>query len=130
MVKLREVKIIKNNKGKIFKIFNNIHLKNKYELYSSEVKVNTIKAWKYHKKITNNFYVTIGKVKFVILKKNKFLNFTINNSQILTLPPGYWYGFKGMGNSKSYILNLINKKHNEKEMLRKKIHQIKYNWKK
>jgi dTDP-4-dehydrorhamnose 3,5-epimerase len=128
MVKLSKVKIINNNKGKIFKIFNKLFLKNKCELYCSEVYSNSIKAWKYHKKITNNFYVISGSIKFVILNKNKFLKFTIGNNQILTLPPGYWYGFKGLGKTKSLILNLINKKHNEKEMLRKKINEIQYNW--
>ena len=127
-IRIKKIKIINNKKGKIIKIFNQFILENKYEIYSSEIKYKSIKAWKYHKEITNNFYVILGKVKFVILIKKKIFTIDLYNNKTLTLPPGYWYGFQGLEKSKNVILNLIDAKHSKKEMVKKKINQIKYSW--
>ena len=107
------------------------------EAYFSWISNKVIKAWKYHSRMTMNLVVPVGQVRFVFYKKNKsgYEEFQAEEIGVrryvrLTVPPGLWFGFKGLYSPKSLILNISNIPHNEKEIKRINLSAIKYNWNK
>jgi len=102
------------------------------EAYFSFVNYNHIKAWKKHNEMTMNLIVPIGKVKFVFFNnfKKEFLTHVIGNKNYarIAVPPGIWFGFKGIAKEPSLILNISNILHDNNEVERKDIKEIKFNW--
>jgi len=133
-IKIKSLKVINLPEGNIVRILKKNELKNWTfnEAYFSKIKFGKIKAWKFHLKMTLNLVVPCGKVKFVFYsEKNKiFKVIKIGENQNLRLivPPKIWFGFKGLSRNESIILNLTNTKHDSKEILRRKISNIKFNW--
>ena len=107
------------------------------EAYFSTIVKAEIKPWKKHLKMTLNLIVPEGEVKFVIYddrKESKTENqyFTINlslkNYCRLTVPPGVWMAFKGIGSDTNLLLNIADLEHDPKEIERIDLDQIQYNW--
>jgi dTDP-4-dehydrorhamnose 3,5-epimerase len=101
------------------------------EAYFSFIKYNKIKAWKKHTIMTSNLLVPIGSVKFVFYdyKKNiKEFIIGADNYVRLTVPPSIWFGFQGLSNGNNIILNIADVHHSDKEIEKKKISEIDYNW--
>jgi dTDP-4-dehydrorhamnose 3,5-epimerase len=107
------------------------------EVYFSIVNQNEIKAWKKHSLMTLNLTVPQGKVKFVVFDKRSgspsFMLFNVfevsqENYFRLTIPPGVWFGFKGLGADLNLILNVANIPHDPEEVERAEIQDIKYDW--
>jgi dTDP-4-dehydrorhamnose 3,5-epimerase-like enzyme len=127
-------KIIKHPKGNILKTLDskNINFKKIKEIYFSWVANKKIKAWKYHKKMMIFVAVPHGSVKFVFfnIKKKKFQSIIIGekNYQILRIKPKTWFGFQGVSKNKSLIMSCTTLVHLKKEILRKKITDLKYKW--
>lgn len=90
------------------------------EAYFSFINNNSIKGWKMHTKMHCNLCVPIGEVKFVCVSKDfkKFRTFLLskNNYGRLSIPPGIWYSFKGIGKKNNLILNLSNIEHDDNEV--------------
>jgi dTDP-4-dehydrorhamnose 3,5-epimerase len=135
-IKVIKTKIIKNSLGDILLFLKKKQIRNKKwtfkEAYFSKIKKNKIKAWKMHLKMTLNLIVAYGEVKFIFYseKKNKFKKIILNQKNIrrLVVPPGIWFGFKGLFKKDSIILNIANEYSEKKEVLKKNIKEIKYNW--
>tara|TARA_B100001287_G_C22651138_1_gene515264 strand:+ start:693 stop:1118 length:426 start_codon:yes stop_codon:yes gene_type:complete len=93
------------------------------EAYFSTIKINKIKAWKRHLRMTMNLIVPVGEVQFNFYsQEKKLLSNTIigeRNYSRITVPPMTWFGFKGLASSTSYILNISNKFHDPEEVERK-----------
>ena len=103
------------------------------EAYFSTVNFNDIKAWKKHKKMTLNLVVPYGLVKFVFYKEkpsHTFRQEIIGNSNYyrLTVPPGIWFGFKGLSNEKSLVVNIADIEHDANEVLKKEKNEIEFCW--
>ncbi len=107
------------------------------EVYFSTVNCDSIKAWKLHKEMILNLIVPIGKVRFHFLddrSDSKTFNhhFGIELSQTpyqrLTVPPGIWFGFKGIDSGINMICNVASIPHDPEEMVRKKMDQIYFDW--
>ena len=102
------------------------------EVYFSMLNFNAIKAWKFHQSMTLNLVVPIGKVLFVFFLpiENTFKEVIIGeeNYQRINVPPGIWFGFKGLHESASLIMNIADIEHDPDEVLRKPINEFKYNW--
>ena len=69
------------------------------EAYFSLVNYRAIKAWKLHIDMTMNIVVPVGEARFVFVDESG----SIREEQIgeshyarLTIPPGIWFGFKGV----------------------------------
>ncbi len=128
------LKKIKQEKGDIIKIFTkeDLFFDSFGELYISEIKPHKIKAWRYHKNSTQNLFVIKGNCRVVCIVKNKFkkIELSENTPKLLIIPKKHWYGFKNEGSVNVKLLNLSSKKYSEKEILRKKMNEIEYNWKK
>lgn len=107
--------------------------KNFGEVYFSFIKFNNIKAWKKHQLMTLNLLVPIGSVKFVFyddLKNFKSYKIGQKNYCRLTVPPGIWFGFKGLSKEDSLIINIANILHSDNEVEKKEINEIDYDWNK
>lgn len=100
------------------------------EAYFSFVDSSFVKAWKRHKKMTLNLVVPIGDVKFVFYDCNKFRSETIGGKNFarITVPPGIWFGFQGVHENSSLLLNLADIPHDLEEVERRNINDIKYEW--
>ena len=106
------------------------------EAYFSLIKYQNIKGWKKHLKMTVNLVVPIGKVKFVVLNhdkdngQRKFYEFTLSREEYnrLTIPPMVWYGFKGLSDPESLILNVANIEHTPIESESIDLSSIEYDW--
>tara|TARA_B100001248_G_C27398910_1_gene468196 strand:- start:8285 stop:8704 length:420 start_codon:yes stop_codon:yes gene_type:complete len=100
------------------------------EAYFSTIKKNKIKAWKRHYKMTMNLIVPIGKVQFVFYDEDKKLLKKIiignENYSRITVPSMIWFGFKGLSNNTSYILNISNELHDSMEVERKPLSFLKF----
>ena len=95
------------------------------EAYFSWVEPRAIKAWKQHLKMKMNLVVPFGEVRFVFCD---FANFSFREEFIgstsysrLTVPPKIWFGFQGMSEAPSLVLNLADLVHNSAEMERKSL---------
>jgi len=107
------------------------------EVYFSSVNKNAIKAWKLHKRMTLNLFVPIGEAFFYFIDVreqsetyNKIFNIVLSQNPYsrLTVPPGIWFGFKGISDGLNLICNVADIPHNPKEVLRKEINEIEVNW--
>ena len=103
------------------------------EVYFSWVEQSTIKAWKYHQRMTLNLVVPLGEISFVFHLTNQKNNFRTENIgekryARLTVPPGIWFGFQGRGKYRSLLMNLADMAHDPDEVLRKTKSEIDYNW--
>ena len=124
MIKKIKNKILSSKGGRIFKYVD----KNKsYFKAFGEVYVNFLDSkkkvdWIFHKKCQCLILVVQGKIKFITKKKNnRVSHLTVNSrkNHLIVIPPKTWFRFYSVS-SKSIFLNLINKIHNPREVLRKK----------
>lgn len=101
------------------------------EAYFSLVKPGAVKAWKRHLFMTLNLIVPVGSVSFVFFDEvDGFLNVEIGSNHYcrLTVPPGVWFGFKGVSSETSMVLSIADIVHDPSEVQRKKINDIYYEW--
>ena len=108
------------------------------EAYFSTIHFQDVKPWKKHLEMTLNFVVPLGEIRFVIyddredsVTKNNFFDVTlgINDYQRITIPPGVWVAFSGVGSEFNLLLNLANMEHNPAEVERKEdLSEIAYRW--
>lgn len=132
-IKVRKLKIHTNEKGDLLKGFLKSENQNVdvNEVYISEIKSNHTKAWKKHNSMTSNLIVAYGEIKIVVLKEDgSFFSEVIskNNYKMITIPPGYWFGFKGISTETSLLLNIANEEHDNKEGEELDISNIEYDW--
>ena len=89
------------------------------EAYFTNINFNQTKGWKRHKEMQMNLIVPFGEVKFHIFdqKANDTTRIILgfNNYERLTVPPGYWVAFSGLGTSTNLILNISDIIHNPNE---------------
>jgi len=106
------------------------------EAYFSVIDYGVIKAWKRHKKMQINFIVPKGKIRFVLyndrdgyeVNNYQEVILSLNNYSRLTIPPMIWFGFQGLAEESSMLLNLASLEHAINEVDSKPIDEIKYNW--
>ena len=108
------------------------------EAYFSTISHNETKGWNYHKEMTLNLVVPVGKVTFVIYddrekshSKGVFFEVSLSSSNYkrLTVPPKLWVAFKGEDVKTNLILNIANKVHDLNEMKKLHLNKIPYNFK-
>ena len=136
-VKIIDLKKIVDERGMIMHMLKktDLHFKEFGEIYFSCGYPNIVKAWHIHKEMTLNLFVPIGSVQFCFVdsrKKSKTYNenFGIILSQNpyfrLTVPPGLWFGFRGISEGMSFICNVADIPHDPDEVLRKELNEIEW----
>ena len=107
------------------------------EAYFSTVEYNTIRGWKMHKEMTLNLVVPMGSIRFVVYdgrnSSSTFGNFqefilSRSNYNRLTIPPGVWVGFQGVGVEDNILLNIANIPHDDNEVDHVPLEEFDYNW--
>ena len=125
--------LIKNYKGNIIKFISkeDINFFGFGEIYFSYVKKNKIKAWKLNHISFSNMMVIRGRVLFVTYKKNSFnkIIITDKNRKCISIPNKLIYGFMGLEKT-NLIVNMVNKKHSDKNNKKIDLSEIKFNWSK
>lgn len=91
------------------------------EAYFSCVNHSEIKGWKQHTKMVLNLVVICGEVQFYIYDDvNKKVDTVIlgrSNYQRLTVLPGMWVAFQGIGEVDNILLNISSIEHDPEESL-------------
>ena len=95
------------------------------ECYFSEVNPHSLKAWKRHSRQSQNLAVPVGRVRFVLLDDRPesatrgHLNiFELGRPDAyfrLHIPTMVWYGFHGLGNVPSLVVNCADYPHDPGE---------------
>lgn len=94
------------------------------EAYFSTVHQNAVKGWKKHRQMMLNVIVPVGAIKFVLYddrlesKSYQTLQEIIispDNYQRLTVPPGIWMAFQGIGTAENILLNIASIPHDPLE---------------
>ena len=109
------------------------------EIYFSCTNPGAIKAWHLHKKMTLNYAVVYGQIKFVLFDdrpgsktRGAIQEFFLSpeNYCLVTVPPLIWNGFKGLGHKASIVANCSNLPHDSAEIERKSAFDssIPYHW--
>lgn len=109
------------------------------EIYFSCTHPGAIKAWHLHKEMTLNYAVVYGEIKCVLYDdrvgsstRGQVQEFFMSpeNYFLLTVPPGVWNGFKGIGTQSSIVANCASLPHDPNEIERKDAFDasIPYDW--
>lgn len=139
-VRLHELKQIKVPKGDIFHVLKSVDVgyEGFGEAYFSHIESGNVKGWKRHNNVTLNLVVPVGSVKFIIYDDRKFSKTNgqfreyilspMKNYFRLTIKPGLWVAFAGIGKGYSLLLNIIDQVHIPNESDKKELNEIKYNF--
>ena len=105
------------------------------EAYFSWVSKESIKAWKRHTRMTMNIVVPVGKVRFVFCsitasgtKDFRIEEIGLDRYARVTVPPGIWFGFQGLGEKQNLVLNVASIPHDPNEVERLTQSDITYDW--
>ncbi|MEQ8352768.1 MAG: dTDP-4-dehydrorhamnose 3,5-epimerase [Leptospiraceae bacterium] len=105
------------------------------EAYFSVIDYGVIRAWKKHNRMTMNLVVPVGQVRFVFCEEPgpgsssfKEIILSRENYQRITVPPGIWFGFQGLDARPSVLLNLASIEHDPKEVERRQISEMDFDW--
>jgi dTDP-4-dehydrorhamnose 3,5-epimerase len=97
------------------------------EIYFSCTNPGAIKAWHRHKKMTLNYAVLDGEIKFVLYDdradsktRGRVEEFFLSSENycLVTVPPLIWNGFKGIGVKRSIVANCATLPHDPAEIER------------
>lgn len=103
------------------------------EAYFSWVAVGAVKAWKRHTRMTVNVVVPVGLARFVFRLDGadafRVEEIGLDRYARLTVPPGIWFGFQGLAEPQSLVLNIANIPHDPNEVERLALSDISYAWK-
>jgi dTDP-4-dehydrorhamnose 3,5-epimerase len=94
------------------------------EVYFSTVEPGYVKGWKKHTKMLLNIIVPSGAIHFVLYDDRgdspsfqtiQEVSLSTENYQRLTVPPGVWMAFKGLGSGLNMLLNVASIPHDPTE---------------
>ncbi len=98
------------------------------QIYFSVVNPGAIKAWHIHKKMTLNYAVPVGNIKFVLHDdrdesptkgETQELFLGPDNYCLVKVPPLIWNGFKGLGHVPALVANCATIPHDPEEIERR-----------
>ena len=105
------------------------------EAYFSWVSEGIVKAWERHTRMTMNVLVPVGQVRFVFcsIRASGAKDFRVEEIGVaryvrVTVPPGIWFGFQGLGLKQSLVLNVASIPHNSDEVEKLAQNDINYVW--
>ena len=101
------------------------------EAYFSLIDNLEVKAWKRHMNMTLNLVVPIGSVKFVFIDDQGSFREELlgeENYKRITVPPTIWFGFCGLAEPRSLLMNISDIIHDQEEVERVNLDSINYKW--
>ena len=140
-VVVRPLKQISDERGKVMHMLraDAPHFQEFGEIYFSVVYPGAIKGWHLHTRMTLNYAVPSGRIKLVCYDGRKesptwgkIQEFFAGEDsyQLITIMPGIWNGFKGIGTTAAIVANCATIPHQPDEIIRKDPFSpdIPYNW--
>lgn len=97
------------------------------EVYFSTVFPGAVKGWHLHRAMTLNYSVPLGTIKLVLYDerdvsptRGELMELFIGegNYSRVTVPPGVWNGFKGLGTRTTMVCNCATHPYDPKEIVR------------
>jgi dTDP-4-dehydrorhamnose 3,5-epimerase len=128
-VVITPLKQILDERGKVMHMMRNDapHFTQFGEIYFSCVYPGAIKAWHIHTRMTLNYAVPYGHIKFVLYDDRpespthgeiQELFTGSDNYCLITVPPMIWNGFKGLGSHPAIVANCATHPHDPGEIQR------------
>lgn len=106
------------------------------EAYFSQIEAGEVKGWKRHNRMVLNIVVPVGTIKFVIYddragsstcgRFEEVILSQTDNYQRMTIAPGLWMAFQGIGEGISMLMDIIPEPHDPEEADRKSLSEINY----
>ena len=140
-VKITKLKQIHDERGKVITMMrNDSDIFDKFgEIYFSCSYPGVVKAWHMHHKMTLNYAVLAGEIKFVLYDSRKSSStfgkleqyiMSQENYFLITVPPLIWNGFKCIGLNQAIVANCSDIPHESSEIVRKNPDdsEIPYEW--
>jgi len=142
-VVLQPLRVFEDERGAVMHMLrvDSLLFKRFGEVYFSEVRPGSVKAWKRHTRMTQHFTVPVGRIRFVLYDDRPGSPTAGSLSEIelgrpddyrlLVIPPGIWYGFTGLAAQPSLVANCADLPHDpsESENLVWSTPLIPYDWK-
>ena len=105
------------------------------EAYFSRVDAGAVKGWKRHTRMTMNLVVPVGRVRFVFhvldeRGEKKFRVEELGEARYarVTVPPGIWFAFQGLGAPQNLLMNIASISHDPLEVERQALTDVNYIW--
>lgn len=102
------------------------------EAYYSVAIAGAVKAWKLHTRMTMNIIVPVGLVRFVFHVRGtdhfRVEDIGLDRYARITVPPGIWFGFRGLAAPQSLVLNIASIPHDANEVERLALSEIDFDW--
>ncbi len=107
------------------------------EAYFSSVGRGRIKAWRRHRLMTLNIVVPVGEIRFAVHDDRpgsdtngatEFFDLSRQRYFRITVAPGLWTGFMGLGEDLNLLLNVANILHDPAESDRRPVESIAFDW--
>ena len=128
-VVIKPLKQILDERGKVMHMLKTSDdvFKSFGEIYFSCIYPDAVKGWHIHEKMTLNYAVPHGHIKFVLYddRENSSTKGMIqeiflgpDNYNLVTVPPMVWNGFKGIGNEMAIVANCASIEHDSNEIKR------------
>lgn len=141
-VVLQPLRVFEDERGAVMHMLrvDSLLFKRFGEVYFSEVRSGSVKAWKRHTRMTQHFTVPVGRIRFVLYDDRPGSPTAGSLSEIelgrpddyrlLVIPPGIWYGFTGLAAQPSLVANCADLPHDpsESENLDWSTPLIPYDW--
>ncbi|HWE92453.1 MAG TPA: dTDP-4-dehydrorhamnose 3,5-epimerase family protein [Tepidisphaeraceae bacterium] len=129
-VRITALRQIPDERGKIMHMLRSDapHFLQFGEIYFSCVYPGAIKAWHIHKKMTLNYAVPVGNIKFVLYDEREAsptrgqvqeIYLGPESYNLVTVPPMVWNGFKGIGTQMALVANCASIPHDAEEIMRR-----------
>lgn len=140
-VRITPLRQIHDERGKIMKMLtrDDESFRDFGEIYFSCVHPGVVKGWHSHREMWLNYAVVAGAIKFVLFDDREgsptrgevqeiFLS--PESYSLVTVPPGVWNGFKGVGAETAIVANCATIPHDPDEIARLDPHDndIPYDW--
>lgn len=128
-VSIHPLRIIPDERGQVMHMLrcDAPHFRQFGEIYFSMVYPGVVKGWHLHKRMTLNYAVPIGMIKLVLYDdregsptRGELMELFIGESNyvLVTIPPGIWNGFKGIGVKPALVANCATLPHDPDEIVR------------
>lgn len=140
-VRVTPLRQIHDERGKVMKMLSRTDevFREFGEIYFSCVHPGAVKGWHVHREMWLNYAVVSGEIKFVLFDDREGsptrgevqeLFLSPESYQLVTVPPGVWNGFKGIGVSDAIVANCATIPHDPAEIDRLDPHTggIPYDW--
>ena len=140
---VRRAKVIADERGRLGEIMraDDPWFKKFGQVYFTTTYPGVVKAWHYHKKQTDHFYVTKGMLKVALYdeRKDSPTYGTVNELYLgeycpglVKIPPGVHHGWMCIGQVEAYIVNVVSEMYNYAEPDEFRTHphdnHIPYDW--